>query len=221
MTDLPSNPRVLRCLIGKAVLLWLLGPAGYAQTVRTPPTPAAVICWQEGLKLRWRDFQAPHNLTADTSAGAHTSAAIYIAGQEDAQGRPAYVVECFFVKKESWVRDSASSGQNALLAHEQLHFDIAELFARKIRHRIAQCIRSGCEAWGTEMGKEIKRLLQEQDAFNAAFDRDADFESAAGAFDEGMRASRPLLHKWQAIVRRELTALSPYKSNVTTCGEKL
>jgi hypothetical protein len=220
MTGLPSPRRVFRCFIWNVVLLWLLGHASYAQTVRTLPA-AAVICWQEGLKLRWSDFQAPHNLTADTSAGAHTSAAIYIAGQEDAQGRPGYVVECFFVKKESWVRDSASSGNNALLAHEQLHFDIAELFARKIRHRIAQCVRNGCEAWGPEMDKEIKRLLQEQDAFDAAFDREANFETELGSFDETIRASRPRLHKWQALVRRELTALAPYKSSATTCSQKL
>jgi hypothetical protein len=62
--------------------------------------------------------------------------------------------------------------------------------------------------------------LQEREEFDAAFDQDARFESAAGAFDEEMQVASPLLRKWQAIVRRELTTLAPYKSSATTCGEK-
>jgi hypothetical protein len=108
-----------------------------------------------------------------------------------------------------------------LLAHEQLHFDVAELFARKIRYKIAQCIRASCDAWGPEMEAEIKCLLQEWNEFNDAFDQDALFESEAGAFDEEMRTSSPLFHKWQATVRRELSALAPYKSSATTRGQKL
>ncbi|GAA4035284.1 hypothetical protein GCM10022409_19880 [Hymenobacter glaciei] len=105
----------------------------------------------------------------------------------------------------SWVRDSSLSNNQTLLAHEQLHFDIAELFARKIRYRIAQCMRSGCNAWAPELSKEIKCLLQEREELNAAFDQEAWADP-----------SLPPVYKWQAVVQHELTLLAPYKSKAAT-----
>jgi len=171
--------------------------------------------------LRWSDFQASHNLLVSASVGAYTSATIRAVIDENEHGRPTFLVECFFTKKESWVRDSCAEHNQALLAHEQLHFDIAELFARKIRQKLTQCIRTGCDIRGAKLSNEINALLKKREEFDAAFDQDAQFESEAGAFDVEMRAASPLLHKWQAIVQRELIALAPYKSSATTCGEKL
>lgn len=45
------------------------------------------------------------------------------------------LVSCHFKKKESWTRTIES---DALLAHEQLHFDATELFARKLRKKLSE-----------------------------------------------------------------------------------
>ncbi|WP_177204896.1 hypothetical protein [Hymenobacter arizonensis] len=204
-----------------AALLWLLmSHAGYAQLRRTSPANPAVICWQEGLKLRWSDFQAPQNLLPDAGVGAHTGTSIDVRGEVDALGRPAYVVACYFSKKESWVRDSSAEGNHILLAHEQVHFDLAELFARKIRQRIAQCRRRGDEVWGPELQAEIEGLLREWSGVNAVFDQEAAVEQRLAAFDEEIRAFTPTLQRWQSRVRRELTALGLYGSSDSTCGQK-
>lgn len=45
-------------------------------------------------------------------------------------------VHAYFLPKESWVLSEKMT--EALLAHEQLHFDIAELFARKMKMTFAE-----------------------------------------------------------------------------------
>ena len=88
------------------------------------------ICWTEEIKLRWSDFQGIPDSTSSGLAGcASTLEAI---GFWD-NGLPNFKVTNCFNKIHSWAKDTAS---NDLLKHEQLHFDIAEIHARKLRKTI-------------------------------------------------------------------------------------
>lgn len=90
-----------------------------------------LIPWKEGERLSWNDFTKKrsnnHNgLQALTTAG--------IGVEFECNGpEPKVLVTCHFKKKESWTRNTESV---ELLAHEQLHFDITELFARKLRKQL-------------------------------------------------------------------------------------
>jgi hypothetical protein len=84
------------------------------------------INWSPGYKLTWVDFQCkPDSLSefgAVTYAGVRYSSSF-------SDKFLTFKVYCYFNKKISWVRVKSDYG----LIHEQGHFNIAELFARKLR----------------------------------------------------------------------------------------
>ena len=185
----------------------------FAQAKLNPPVNRGVICWQEGIKLRWKDFEANNfpidgRDVLDIRVGACCASEIAVLPHKDNNGKPNFLVESFFVKKKSWVRDSSTTLNKVLLAHEQLHFDINELFARKIRLKVFQLYQNGSRIFGPEVGQEINCLLEEQNEFNAYFDKEAHADPSAR-----------MLQKWQAIVNRELASLKTYKSIAATCGQ--
>lgn len=86
------------------------------------------IVWSNKYKLTWNDFKCQPD-TSMTNVGAVTSCEIEILHSEYKNEIPHYKLKCFFNLNKSWtvVNDSTS------LKHEQLHFDIYELYTRKIR----------------------------------------------------------------------------------------
>lgn len=205
---MPKHIQILGCFVLLAAC-----PESFAQTILHPPANRGVICWQEGVKLRWKDFQAVNypadgRDALDIRVGACCASEVSVLPYKDDKGKLNFLVESVFIKNKSWVRDSSLLINKVQLAHEQLHFDINELFARKIRLRIMQYYQAGRQVYGTELGQEIRCLLEEQNELNAWFDEEAHA-------DPSVRR----LQKWQAIVGRELRALKPFQSTAATCGQ--
>jgi hypothetical protein len=94
------------------------------------------ISWKPTIKLNWSDFQGKVN--PNTFGKAKTSYKIEIIpenvkvdGKDRIHGYKSLTTEARFYKRQSWTTISAND--TIVLSHERLHFDIAELFARKIR----------------------------------------------------------------------------------------
>ncbi|MDT0553699.1 DUF922 domain-containing protein [Urechidicola vernalis] len=92
------------------------------------------IQWSKSRKLEWKDFQGQPN--EDVYAAALTSYKIEITPSKvivdennNIKNFNELTVKAYFYKNHSWVVEM----NDYLLQHEQLHFDIAELFARKMR----------------------------------------------------------------------------------------
>jgi hypothetical protein len=86
------------------------------------------ILWSSKRKLVWDDFRGIPD-TSRTISIASTSSKIEITENFILNGIPKYEVQCYFIRSESWTKVNDES----TLSHEQLHFDIDELFTRKIR----------------------------------------------------------------------------------------
>lgn len=92
------------------------------------------IKWSNDKKLTWSDFKGSPNL--DVIAYAQTAYKIEILPSDvlvddnnNIQNYEDMTVEAVFYTNESWVYEKSEY----LLKHEQLHFDIAALYAYKIR----------------------------------------------------------------------------------------
>ena len=91
------------------------------------------IYWNNSRKLTWEDFkgipilESPHG--AGTACGLDYK-------NELRNDSVVFFAKCFFQIKESWVKEKDKTDK--LLAHEQLHFDIAEIFARKFRKELSK-----------------------------------------------------------------------------------
>jgi hypothetical protein len=95
-----------------------------------------IIYWSQNHKLCVSDFNCK---VPDSISNTVAVSMLLILPQVFIENKiPNYKIYAIFNKNGSWIKDSSSS----ILIHEQLHFDITELFVRKIRKRINELRRS-------------------------------------------------------------------------------
>lgn len=97
--------------------------------------PEKIFWMQDG--LTWSDFKAlpdeSSKFDANTNAGLSFSWGVR---NENGEIALTYDVKSYFNPKLSWVKMSPNN--DYLLKHEQLHFDISELHARKLRKKLSE-----------------------------------------------------------------------------------
>ena len=94
---------------------------------------SARIAWARDRSLTWTDFQAKAPAQAVEAAGSCVGFGV---SWECVDAGITFVVKAAFDPAQSWVR--AGSETDALLRHEQTHFDLTELFARRLRKQFTQ-----------------------------------------------------------------------------------
>ena len=155
-----------------------------------PVDTEEVIVWQADRKLTWDDFKgAPHgpeDFVASTNSGVAFS---YSYGERNGRARIEYEVTANFYPLRSWYR--AEIVDSYILSHEQTHFDITELFARKLRQRLSEIpkdrnFKDAADAVYQQNEAE-RREMQE------AYDRETDHSNIKAAE-----------YQWQALVLLQL-----------------
>lgn len=124
------------------------------------------IPWSAYRRLHWDDFMCEPK--RNTDAVASTSTSLGIAYQLK-NGQLTYQITCSFSKKKSWGLVKTPY----ILAHEQGHFDITEIYARKLNEALQSYSYNR-----TDYQKEISRIYQaivdEKEAFQRAYDGETD-----------------------------------------------
>jgi len=94
--------------------------------------------WDKNKPLVWKDFkgtpQQNTDATALTASGITFGFSIGKTGNRITDFSTN--VECLFYPSESWYKPEDATPH--ILKHEQLHFDITELYARKFREQISR-----------------------------------------------------------------------------------
>lgn len=123
----------------------------------------AQFSWTKDRRLTWADFKGkPDKLL---SATALTYSDIKI-GASSIDGKVTVTVENFFDTKLSWSKNKTSA---ALLAHEQAHFDITEIYTRKLRIKLNKIVSEETIRNGT-LNKESTIILNEWKSFQKTYD---------------------------------------------------
>lgn len=159
------------------------------------------IEWNEFYELRWDDFKGK---PADDAAGdAGTSVQIQ-AKPYMVKNNIRYDVYALFNREKSWSRDQSAQ----LLVHEQLHFDLAEVFARKIRKKIMEMTEAGVSDVKV-INTAIQGILEESNEADMQYD----LETLHGALDQKQAL-------WAKKIQDELIALKSYRKHkkVITSG---
>jgi hypothetical protein len=161
--------------------------------------PQSLLEWNEYYTLGWEDFQGrpAEGTFGDAGTAVHIKAKPYYVGKEIR-----YDVYAYFNREKSWKRDTS----NALLKHEQLHFHIAELYARKIRKKIDVLSAAGTNDIDT-YNAAIKQLLLESNEADERYD----YETLHGAISKKQAA-------WEKKVLEELSQLDDYKKKKRVLG---
>lgn len=90
------------------------------------------VLWSAERPLQWADFSGTPDYENDFVKALTASSIRYSYGCEN--GYINYHIESVFKKSQSWVKEEARTTYH--LSHEQLHFDITELYARKLRNAL-------------------------------------------------------------------------------------
>lgn len=140
-----------------AVVFW----AGIAAI---PLSAQDFLVWTEGRRLAWNDFRAPPATDRPDYHGAESRLSIAV-GLTCANNVPDLTIRAEFDRNRSWARPNMSPG---LLDHEQIHFDIAELYARRTREEAANVANPCQNAAAIRAIAERNHVLAEglQDAYD-------------------------------------------------------
>jgi hypothetical protein len=130
------------------------------------------ILWDPGHRLKWSDFKAEPQENSPVAAITASGISYRFSAMD---GGKKMEVDCsintFFYPESSWYRPELAS-QN-ILSHEQLHFDISELFARKMRARVERfSFTSDVKA---EMNQIYEQILKELQSFQKRYDEETNF----------------------------------------------
>ena len=95
------------------------------------------ICWNKDYKLTWNDFKGPVTKGPVVGKNKHTvamaSVSIRIKKSTFNKNEAVTKIHAIFDCNNSW---AIINNNSAILKHEQGHFDIGEIFARKLRKKL-------------------------------------------------------------------------------------
>ena len=124
------------------------------------------IQWNNGRKLVWEDFMGEPDSNA-TNAALTSSGIEFKYGYND--GKFEYTIKCLFEKEKSWAKVKT----DYILAHEQLHFDISEIHARKLNRDLKDFNFNPATAQ-KEIGIIYNSIMKAQTAMQQEYDAATD-----------------------------------------------
>lgn len=156
------------------------------------------ILWSEDYRLDWSDFKGAPNYNSDAVAITASGLSFGLTAKTTSSKLLEFTatVEARFYPDQSWYKKEHVN--NIILAHEQLHFDITELHARKFRKQIAETnftvnIKSELNHLNKKINKELK-------AYQEKYDSESNYSRTIEAQKQ-----------WQILIKQELKKLSKYK----------
>jgi hypothetical protein len=157
------------------------------------------IEWNEAKKLSWEDFKGPTQNNSD--AAAVTASGItfsYSLRKTDDRitDFEARVQAHFYTEESYYIKERCD---DYILAHEQLHFDITELYVRIFRHRLSiiqmsQNLKAQLDQLHKTINSELAEIQQQYDT-----------ESQNSVNTEAQA-------KWNVYVTENLKKFEAYKS---------
>lgn len=156
------------------------------------------IVWSENYRLQWSDFKADPDQFSDAVAITASGLTFNLSATTTSTKLLDYSakVTAHFYPYQSWCKKEVVD--SIVLAHEQLHFDITELHARKFRKLVTQ------KNFSLNIKKELSqlqnRINKDLKEFQNKYDKESDFS-------RNVETQK----YWQALVNQMLKELSDYQ----------
>ena len=169
------------------------------------------ILWQENKKLKIQDFKAENKDTVKVNRqqflGAISAIRIeYSSFQRNKNSVPDFSIKTYFDPNESWMLLK----NDYVLQHEQIHFDLTELYARKMRKSV-ESLRQKNVTNISIYRKKIQRWNVMKEKASNQFDADnQDYYIKIG--QKILFQKNPKQEAWKKKVDRELFQYSLFKN---------
>ncbi len=154
----------------------------------------AAIDWTPGTRLKWSDFRAPEKRSPGFAVATSTCGFGYEAMQTGDRLKVNVYVR--FYCDESW-RNPAMRLKD-VLQHEQLHFDICELYGRKFYAGILK-LRDDHSLTRENMDELLSYLREEYNSVQESYDMETDHSTNIKA-----------QHRWERMVSEQLARLDRF-----------
>lgn len=159
------------------------------------------ILWAKNTRINWSDFQGtPPKFSyyeANTNAGISFT---WKFENYSKKTKLIYTIENIFYPKLSWVYSTSKS--DILLNHEQLHFDISELHARKLRKIISNVDSTKLNKTFLSYSKMIHgQIMKVNREMQNAYDAET---------NHGLNEEAEL--RWQLFIKEELSKFEEFSS---------
>ena len=189
------------------VVLTLVAALGCAGRAVAPPAPGPstlddllhgdlaadhAFAWSARRRLAWSDFQG--SPPSEGSEGAKTSYTLYSGWKCRGDVFESRVI-AGFRPRQSWVKAivlNDSAQRRSILRHEQTHFDLVEVHARRMRSAFRD-LAHPCTLSDTELSAMAERFSQEEKAEQRRYDDET---------NHGLLADKQA--GWNAAVARRL-----------------
>ena len=148
---------MIKKLLPVILLLYWLPVAGQGKNEELIP-------WKENKKLTWADYKG--KVRTGTDAAASTATYLGIEYNFNKNGFD-YKITCSFSKTKSWGLHKTAY----ILSHEQGHFDIAEIFARKLNKRMSEYVFNK-NTFKDDLKDLYMKLTTEKDGFQNEYDKE-------------------------------------------------
>lgn len=144
-------------------------------------------------EITWDDFKGPYNRKSSGIASTYSYMDMDILKQED---KSIVKLRAVFDMEESWVIYKEKS----VLNHERGHFNITELYARKLRKKIAETTFSR-ENYKHELWALYKEYDDLMDKYQDHYDDETDSSM-----------DTPRQKAWEAQLKKDLEEMDAYKN---------
>ena len=149
------------------------------------------IPWSITRKLGWEDFLCEPKRNTDAVASTSTSLGL---AYQTTNGILTYSITCNFSKNKSW----GLLKTEYILAHEQGHFDITEIFARKL-YKALQDYPVNKKTFKQDINDIYHAIVKEKEDMQAAYDGETDHSR-----------SRKIQYEWLKKIEILLNETEPY-----------
>lgn len=162
--------------------------------VENPRQYESEFSWSPDRKLTWDDFRGPIQLSMHEDVAAATFCGIGFETNTITSKNNQVKIHVFnnFYPTQSWVRPGQEQSQ--ILAHEQTHFDICELYTRKLRQRLNNITVSV-----NDLKPKLTAIYQEVQ--NEYRERQQQYEDET---EHGIIPDQQ--ERWQRIINKELAS---------------
>jgi len=142
-------------------------------------------------RLTWNDYLAKPGTYDDAAAITSTALGIEYHVKDNVLS---YKITCLFSKTKSWGRYKSEY----ILSHEQGHFDITEIFARKLAKAMDEYDFKS-KTFRTDLDNIYQRIMKEKEDYQELYDRGTDYSR-----DKKMQA------EWLKKIEEELDELEDW-----------
>ncbi|MDN5396235.1 MAG: DUF922 domain-containing protein [Chryseobacterium sp.] len=159
------------------------------------------IIWQEDRKLVWDNFKSPVNRKGnpDVVAYTHCGWEYSVVKSSNPKSPVKIVITTIFNEDKSW-KDTKRINDYILL-HEQKHFDIAELFARKFRKEVEEKIKTSGD-YDKNFKAIYSTIIKDYKNFQMSYDK---------ITEHGMNKEKQA--EYNALITEEIDHLKSYKTS--------